>query len=441
MILAGFGVLGHKIYLYKKNTIFAVHGLVRLFANPTDIKPNNMKKSILIIVSLTFAVVSQADNNWQKRLPDAAYIAMVSIPGSHDSGTGNGFPTSLYGSFGDQYARTQDISLAEQWNLGVRAFDLRPAIQEGYINVNHGIVPTNLRLDEALYFLRDKLIENPSEFAIVHLLHASDGDNNASDYGERLLELLNRTDLKGFFVDFKSTLTVGEMRGKILLLSRNQYVDQPIGGFIKNWTSQIDWSKQTNGQIVGPSGTTAKLYMQDFYETHPEGDLDRKVAAIGQLLDFSTNQPINSAADIVWVYNFASGYSKTSRLTILSYIDEDVSTSDGYRDNAAHTNAAIIDYLSDPSHTAGPTGIILADYVGVNTSNGYNTRGQDLIKAIIDNNFRYLQDMQTALDEVPASLPQPIQFFTIEGKSVSQPQQRGVYIVQGSDGKFYKILR
>lgn len=362
----------------------------------------------LIVFSL-FALPMNADN-WMNRLPDDAYISTLSIPGSHDSGTGNGFPgitTSIYGPFGDKYARTQDRSFQEQWDLGIRAFDLRPAVQDDYINVNHGIMPTKLHFDTALYFLRDKLRENPSEFVVIHLLHASDGDDNSSDYGPRLLELLGRDDLKDFFIDFKSTLTVKEMRGKILLLSRNEYADKPVGGFFRNWTGELDWNAQRNGQIVGAEDNTAKLYMQDFADTHREGDLDRKVAAVKQLLDFSTKHKTNSASDIVWVYNFASAYSKVSRLYIPWVVDEEISTSDGYRDNAAHTNAAFIDYLTDPANIAGPTGIVLLDFVGVNSSNGYNTRGQEVVDVIINNNFRYLQDMYQ-VDENSATYRKPL---------------------------------
>lgn len=353
-------------------------------------------KHSLTLALLLFLTVSLHAENWMKRLPDDAYVANLSIPGSHDTGTGNGFPgvtVSIYGPFGDRYARTQEKSFEEQWNIGVRAFDMRPAVKDGYLNDNHGIMPTKLRFDDALYFLRDKLIENPSEFAIIHVLHASAGDDNASNYGEMLLELVGRDDLKDFFIDFKPSLTVREMRGKILLISRDQYADKPVGGFFQNWTGQLNWDAQRNGKIVGASGATATLYMQDFAETFRDGDLDRKVAGVRQLLDFSTKHKASSESSIVWVYNFASAYSKTSRLYIPFIVDEEISSSDGYRDNAAHTNAAIIDYLNDPSNTAGPTGIILADYVGVNTSNGYNTRGQELVDALIANNFRYLKDM------------------------------------------------
>ncbi len=367
-------------------------------------------KHLLLLALLLLLSQSLRAENWMKRLPDDAYVANLSIPGSHDTGTGNGFPgitVSIYGPFGDKYARTQEKSFQDQWELGVRAFDMRPAVKDGYLNDNHGIMPTKLRFDDALFFLRDKLRENPSEFAIVHLLHATAGDDNASNYGDLLLQLLGRDDMKDYFIDFKKDLTVREMRGKILLLSRDQYADTPVGGFFRNWTGQLDWNAQCNGQIVGASGATSTLYMQDFAETHQEGALDRKVAAVRQMLDFSTKHKTTTAADIIWVYNFASAYSKTSRLYIPFIVDQEISSSDGYRDNAAHTNAAIIDYLSDASYTPGPTGIILADYVGVNSSNGYNTRGQELIDAIIANNFRYLKDMYQ-VSEGDATYRKPI---------------------------------
>lgn len=368
-----------------------------------------MKHTIVLSLLLMNVMLLNAEN-WMKRLPDETYVANLSIPGSHDTGTGNGFPgitTSIYGPFGNSYARAQDKSFEEQWEMGIRAFDMRPAVKGNYLNDNHGIMPTKLRFDDAMYFLRDKLKENPSEFAIIHLLHATAGDDNASNYGQMLLELLGRDDLKDFLVDFKPTLTVREMRGKILLLSRDEYAEKPVGGFFRNWTGQLDWDAQRNVRIEGASGTSASLYVQDFAETYREGDLDRKVAAVRQLLDFSTKHKATTPAQIVWVCNFASGYSKTSRLYIPLIIDQEISSSDGYRDNAAHTNAAIIDYLNDPANTAGPTGIILADYVGVSSSNGYNTRGQELVDAIIANNFRYLKDMYQ-VEEGDATYRKPV---------------------------------
>ena len=75
-----------------------------------------MKHTLVLIAFAALVLPLQADN-WMKRLPDDAYVATLSIPGSHDTGTGNGFPgvtTSIYGPFGDKYARTQERSFQDQ---------------------------------------------------------------------------------------------------------------------------------------------------------------------------------------------------------------------------------------------------------------------------------------------------------------------------------------
>lgn len=339
------------------------------------------------------AAVSFADN-WMERLPDNLYVCQVSLPGAHDAATGNGFGTGL-GAFGEPYARTQDISLARQWGCGVRAFDLRPCSYEGYLNVNHGIVPTSVRFEDALYLLRDSLIANPSEFAVVHLRHESEGDQVKGAYETLLLELLHSDGLKDYLVDFRRDLTVADMRGKILLLSRDKYAAQPVGGFFSNWCGWIDWAAQTQGQITGAgTGTSAvsPLYVQDFSDTHNAGDVDAKVTAINRMLDFSTTNVMKTTGKIVWVFNFASAYSK-----VVSLLGNTVSTSDGYRDNATHTNAAIIDYLR--THDAGPTGVILMDYAGVDESGAFATKGKELVDALITNNFNYLDRINPGLYE------------------------------------------
>ena len=64
-----------------------------------------------------------------------------------------------------------------------------------------------------------------------------------------LRELLSREDLKDYFVLFRRDLTVGDMRGKILLLSRDQYAGKPItGGFFPKLVRLVDWNAQSSWQ-------------------------------------------------------------------------------------------------------------------------------------------------------------------------------------------------
>ena len=115
-------------------------------------------------------VSSLRAENWMARLPDKAYVATLSIPGTHDTATGSGWDSG-YAALGDMYARTQDLNIAEQWSAGVRAFDLRPSAFTDHLNLNHGIMATVLHFDKVLEQLRDSLIANPSEFVIIHIRH------------------------------------------------------------------------------------------------------------------------------------------------------------------------------------------------------------------------------------------------------------------------------
>ena len=361
------------------------------------LKVKNMKRYACIIAALLLVCLQTKADNWMSRLPDNMYAAMLSIPGAHDAATGNGFPdngnilsfSSLNGQFGPLCAQTQDLDMATQWSLGVRAFDLRPYVNGDTLNINHGIVQTSLDFDEALYLLRDSLIANPTEFAFIHLLYANDFDDDATEYKKLLLDLLESDELKDYFIDFRRDLTVADMRGKILIMSRDKYDSSPIGAFMSGWTGNIDWSAQTSGTIYGAESddlATSPLYMQDYSDTTDDGAEDDKVEAIETMLEFSTTQEVDSTDDIVWIFNLASAYS-----TETSLFGYDLSLSAGYRDNATYTHPAIIEYFQ--SHDPGPTGIILCDYIGVDESDGYETRGKEVLDTIINNNFNYLESI------------------------------------------------
>jgi len=339
-------------------------------------------KTLVILATLFLSASTLRAENWMSRLPDEAYVATLSIPGAHDAATGYGFSGWL-GIFGNRYARTQDLNISQQWCVGVRAFDLRPSVYKNYINIHHGIMPTKMRFDKALQLLCDSLKANPSEFVIIHLLHAADGDKVKNAYNTRIQELLRQDKFKRFLVNFRNDLRVSDLRGKILILSRDAYSDEPVGGVFRRWTGALNWQRQTAGTITGSHGTSGKLYVQDFSATHFTGGVTLKVNAITQMLDSSTRMSLSNSQNIVWVFNFVSAYSKVENL-----FGRKISLSNGYRDNATHTHKAFLDYLN--TQPPGPTGIILMDFAGVDHSNGYHTRGAELVQAIIHNNFRYL---------------------------------------------------
>jgi len=339
-----------------------------------------MKKELwfCILGWLCCSCVVRAEN-WMGRLADDAFVAEVSIPGAHDAATGSGW-AGVKGLIGNKFAKTQDLDIQQLWDVGVRAFDLRPALHKRYMSMNHGMVATDLRFEEVLTRMCGWLKANPSEFIIIHLLHAGDGDKVKGDYASRLVEVLHRREYLGYLADFKPDLRVGELRGKILILSRNNYSNNPVGGIFYNWTGAADWNRQTRGRIVGKGGASGRVYMQDFSSTSFPGAINTKVAAVERMLEFSSTHKASDSNSVVWVLNFASAYSKVLRL-----FGHSISTSNGYRDNAVHTHAAFLRFLA--AHPSGSTGIVLMDYAGVDKSHGYQVNGRLLVRAIIDSNF------------------------------------------------------
>ena len=340
----------------------------------------NRCRNFLVAVAVLLgagALQVQADNAaWMGSLPDNTFVSQLSIPGTHDAGTGHGVNNVYVIVSGSKYAVTQEKTLTEQWNSGIRAFDLRPAIDGSRLRIYHGIVSTNLYFDNALSTLCGLLDEHPTETCIVIIRHESEADDNSSSWGAKMKELLGSDPAKSHAVNFKPDAKLGEVRGKLLILSRDTYDTNPVGGYITGWGFSADFNNQRGGRITG-IGTQGPLYVQDFYDVSASGAPATKTASIQRMLQFSCTE--NTNPDL-WVINQTSGYSKTADV-----FGNTVSTSDGYRDNAATQNPVVINYLSN--HT-GSTGIVLMDYAAEDASNGYNVKGQALTNAIIANNSK-----------------------------------------------------
>lgn len=330
----------------------------------------------LLLFAATHLPCSVKADDWMGRIPDETYVSQLSIPGAHDAGTGHGVGY-IYGFIsGEKYARTQDKTLTEMWNNGVRAFDLRPSVDGNRLHVYHGIVSTNLYFDDALTTLCSLLDEHPTELAIVLIRHETEGDDNSSEWNGMMKELLGAEPVKSHAVNFTAQLKMKNVRGKLLVLCRDEYGSTPTGGFIRGWSSSSVFNDQKNSVIVGKNAQ-ASCYIQDFYECAADGAKETKRQSILTLLRFTTEGNSNSK---IWAINHTSGYSITE--SILGYT---VASSDGNRDNAATQNQAVIDFLADHS---GPTGLVMMDFAATDRSGNYDVKGQALTHALIENNFR-----------------------------------------------------
>ena len=306
-----------------------------------------MKKiSIIIILLLTLSAGAQtARDSWMAALSDTMPVCKVSIPGTHDSGTsGVRFPMR-------HYARTQTMDLSEQWDAGIRFFDLRPRLDGGELKIYHGPANCHLTLADALSVLMRKLEQNPTEFCIVMTNSAGGGQITVDVTMEEISSVVPA----GMLADFKTYMTVSDIRGKILFIHRNAPSDGVVapGAVVRGWPGNGSSRRARIQSSVGPG---AELWAQDYFTS---GSNDADAYLQGKWDSMYRLLQAFSDADGVWCINHASGYTGTGVRTNIGK-------------NTRNTNARLLDWLNE---NRLPVGIIPMDFPS-----------QELIDAIIECN-------------------------------------------------------
>lgn len=366
------------------------------------------------------------NSNWITPLDGNIYVSQMSIPGTHDAAT-------YSGTIGD-LGQTQQYSIDQQWDMGIRAFDFRPALfGTWYIFVWgdnlemwnwHGVTKTDLKFEAGLDAIIAKMTEGSStysggkdEFAIVIFKHEDEfgldfewesgvqtKNRDTKTWQSHMQTILEK--YKDKIVQFKPDLTIDECRGKIIVLCRDwtPYTDTGVptyGGYM-GWSHNRAGSKAE--EIYGPSGKTVQdnFYIQDCYE-EDEADLQQgetflevKAAVIKDFLNEAATFHTTDTKKNVWMINHTSGYSDVSSIS---------GTMSEYQYNAEYQNPRFYSYLTGSEFTittsqgelsfnegekpVGSTGIVMMDWVGTRQINGYTVFGDLLPQAIIDNNYKY----------------------------------------------------
>ncbi len=314
------------------------------------------------------------NSQWMKGLADSRLVADLSLPGSHDACTADGWFYKDLGKIAEVSAKTQDLTIKEQLKVGMRVFDLRPErMHDGanyVLRCSHGIMYTKLLVSDFFQQLKEFLAANPSEFCLLTVDLSATSDKTA--WGKEFTELVNSAEFRSMFADFKPRLTVGEMRGHVLMLSCQKYAEQPVGGYCNGWISEKGHKELMKGNITGADGVETPLWVQDFWG---KWDREGKDEAVVSTLEAAVGRDL-TAEKPAWVINFPSAYFG-------------LPLSDSYRDNAVKANKVAADWLS--SHT-GSVGIIYMDFAGMEKSPSsfaetlYETYGMTLVDRVIKQN-------------------------------------------------------
>lgn len=379
-----------------------------------NIKGSAKKQILLPPIFVDYSDVKP--NNWISQLDDNIYVNQLSIPGTNNS--------AAYEGYRDR-AISQTANIDAQWNAGVRAFEFRSAVTTGlsaignsganerYVNCYDGGYNTGLMLKDALTLVHNK-VKGTDEFAIVVCSYqaenlASIGINRLYKYywyANRRYAIVTQyhgmpdamsgktegTGENDWFVPFKPDLTVGECRGKIILINFDEYqnyVGVLVDGaestdeaetIIETSKNGVDFKSTGSWHTMSKNGTQfdGKIYIQNaFYsaygnnQTHADKQSYIK-AADDEAVKLHTQNTHN------WVLNYVGGANSQ--------------TTADYQLAAAANNKFFNDWLINPARPEGPTGIVMVSHQGVQYTSGDTPKpvyGENLPQTIINNNFKF----------------------------------------------------
>ena len=246
----------------------------------------DMKKNDATVSSLDWITYSSYVDGpcWMKYVDDNKFLDELSIPGTHDSGTcsvdNDTEPQSSQVKCQQDYIPTQLLE-------GIRYFDIRlgkgddPGIDHGifYLLKKDG---NYLHLSDVIGYFKTFLNENPTE-ALIMLV--SRGNDEATDESVTTAFAKVMADNPDLFYTSSHVPTLGEVRGKIVLLRRFGLAGNSVSGHtwgldLTEWDDKIKVHTDSSSmclvqnaqgfEAVGKTGDKkaycTKVYAQDKYK-------------------------------------------------------------------------------------------------------------------------------------------------------------------------------
>ena len=306
--------------------------------------------------------------DWLSMVRDETKVCKLTIPGTHDTMTRMGFYQPVLKYIFNTTAISQVSTLEEQMNSGLRFFDIRPVVstdtiaKKKILRLTHGISELDITFEWTIDQLQSYLKAHPSEFFIVKL-QFDNGFEDQKDLYTLLSNVLHMSKYQGLFVDnWRPDITVGEMRSKILWLSR--YDLRPFNAAFHYPIVYCDWpdedpdieedinpEAQRNCGMYNMTDTTltAKLYKQDYYKTTTEKRMRNKQKTVIDMMH--TAREATAGDEDIWIVNHCSAYTEVSPR--------------GYITNASNLHPLVIDDLQMYEGTVGiiPMDMACHDYV------------------------------------------------------------------------------
>ncbi|MDC0708612.1 phosphatidylinositol-specific phospholipase C domain-containing protein [Stigmatella sp. ncwal1] len=161
-------------------------------------------------------------------IPDSTSIAALSVPGTHD--TMALAPKIVV----DLWTQTQSLSLLSQLNAGIRALDIRCRHFQNSFTIHHEAVYLNANFDDVLRTATQFLRDHPRETLLIRVQEEYEPEGNTRSFEETFASYQNQPAYKDYFWKGTSVPSLGEARGKIIILDKFKK---------ENWTYGIPWNQ------------------------------------------------------------------------------------------------------------------------------------------------------------------------------------------------------
>ncbi|KAA8568283.1 hypothetical protein EYC84_007319 [Monilinia fructicola] len=272
-------------------------------------------------------------STWMSKYPDSIKLVHMNIPGTHDTATWNyslATQASLDGItfLGNQppgppeFYRCQRSSIIDMLDAGIRAFDLRFALDVTNTSIvfwhSQALQSQTATLDDVLFGYYHWLDNHPSEVVLLSLQYEGDTTEYGSNDAKaqlKLFDALSSPAARKYLVQAKDEFgTLGESRGKIILLRRfdlNHLPDSYENALPGVHFPPALWTDNSPDiKIVYNAASSSAAYIEDGYEpqtpwfSNATVDIQWKYDVTTAHLLKAANQSL--APDSLW-WTWASG--------------------------------------------------------------------------------------------------------------------------------------
>ena len=180
----------------------------------------------------TQSKISYSTLNWMSNIPNNKLILLINIPGAHDTAA------NIMNPLAEDLARTQNRTIPDLLKFGIRKLDIHVALfdsiekEDEDLHTCHGIfdcyyideynTTRNLTYKHILLDIKKFLEENPSETVILWT-QSEKGDSFENI--KRAVDIMEKY-VEDLLVNFEKSLTLGEVRGKIVTTVYRIYDEQ-----------------------------------------------------------------------------------------------------------------------------------------------------------------------------------------------------------------------